>query len=95
MKASIILSLVSLCAAVAIDTEVIDVISPLVDAAAPGPDAIAGGFGATCWDYAMDQTYFYATCSSGGAGSPAVRSAVDLSKKLPQKKRILFLLSCN
>lgn len=73
-----ILSLISLCAAAAVEG-----VSPRAAKAVPveiDSRAVAGGFGATCWDFAMDHTYFYATCSSGGAGSPAIRSAVNLSE---------------
>jgi hypothetical protein len=72
MKASTILSIASVFAgALAAPAE-----------AAAEDVSIMGGFGASCWDFAMDQTYFYATCSSGGGGSPAYRSAVDLGKSV-------------
>ncbi|KAH8897456.1 hypothetical protein GQ53DRAFT_818724 [Thozetella sp. PMI_491] len=96
MKATVILSLVSLWATgalgavVPMDSEAN--LSPVpVEASLPplagdvDPDAIAGGFGASCWDFSMDHTYFYATCSSGGAGSPAVRTAVDLNSRITNR----------
>jgi uncharacterized membrane protein len=46
-------------------------------------DAVLGGIMATCWDFAINGNYLYATCSSGGSGSPAIRSAVDISKFCP------------
>lgn len=76
-----ILSLISLCAAATVEGVSLRAAAKPVPVAID-PRAVAGGFGSTCWDFAMDHTYFYATCSSGGAGSPAIRSAVDLSKRL-------------
>ncbi|KAK4234439.1 hypothetical protein C8A03DRAFT_37787 [Achaetomium macrosporum] len=105
MKSTVILSLISLCAAAALDAvprdaeavardaenlpRVVGVTPRGFEAFPRDANAVAGGFGATCWDFAFDHTYLYATCSSGGAGSPAIRSAVDLNTRITNRNGYL------